>query len=191
MLQETANKFFDEAYDVHFLQHGQFLWSSWRDGTYAPLSVSLRCKQSDGRRCNAGAAIDAGDWEVLSVAGIDEKQGIVYYTSNETDVREEMLWQIGLDGAARVSTFHGVHHITLSPDATHTYVDSASSLTQPAGSQRVRHGQRLHTILEIASAEWIQDGRTGDVHGQSGRWNHVVWRGAVAARSAHRCGVCR
>jgi dipeptidyl-peptidase-4 len=132
VLKETANKFFDEAYDVHFLRHGQFLWSSWRDGhTHLYL---YRYDASDPMASDATLVrqLTQGDWEVLSVAGVDEKQGIVYYTSNETDVREEMLWQIGLDGTGKrlVSTLHGVHAIILSPDATH-YVDSASSLTQP------------------------------------------------------------
>ncbi|MHB1794127.1 MAG: alpha/beta fold hydrolase [Acidobacteriaceae bacterium] len=132
VLKETANKFFDEAYDVHFLQHGQFLWSSWRDGnTHLYL---YRYDASDPMTADATLVrqLTRGDWEVLSVAGVDEKQGIVYYTSNETDPREEMLWQVGLDGNGKkvLSTARGVHHITLSPDATH-YVDSASSLMQP------------------------------------------------------------
>jgi dipeptidyl-peptidase-4 len=132
VLQETANKFFDEAYDVWFLKNGQFLWSSWRDG-----HTHLYLYRYDASHPMANDAalvrqLTHGDWEVLSVAGIDGKRGIVYYTSNETDVREEMLWQVDLDGTGSklLSTFHGVHHITLSPDATH-YVDSASSLMQP------------------------------------------------------------
>ncbi|MGO8721073.1 MAG: DPP IV N-terminal domain-containing protein [Acidobacteriaceae bacterium] len=132
VLQETAHKFFDEAYDVWFLKDGQFLWSSWRDG-----HTHLYLYRYDAANPMASGAalvrqLTHGDWEVLSVAGIDEKQGTVYYTSNETDVREEMLWQVGLDGGGRklLTTFHGVHHITFSPDATH-YVDSASSLMQP------------------------------------------------------------
>lgn len=132
VLQETANKFFDEAYDVWFLKDGQFLWSSWRDG-----HTHLYLYRYDAANPVASGAtlvrqLTHGDWEVLSVAGVDERQGTVYYTSNETDVREEMLWQVSLDGTENklLSTFHGVHHITLSPNATH-YVDSASSLMQP------------------------------------------------------------
>ena len=132
MLKETANKFFDEAYDVYFLKDGQFLWSSWRDGHTQLYLYRYNANDPMATDATPVRQLTHGDWEVLSVAGIDEKQGIVYYTSNETDVREEMLWRVGMDGTGKklVSTFHGVHHITLSPDATH-YVDSASSLMQP------------------------------------------------------------
>ena len=132
VLNETANKFFDETYDIHFLQHDRFLWSSWRDGnTHLYL---YRYNASDPMTAEATLVrqLTHGDWEVESIAGVDQKQGIVYYTSNETDPREEMLWQVGLNGNGKklLSTMRGVHRITLSPDATH-YVDSASSLMQP------------------------------------------------------------
>lgn len=132
VLSETANRFFDESYDVYFLPGGQFLWSSWRDGhthlyLYAydandPLASDVRLVHQ----------LTRGDWEVLSVPGIDAKRGIVYYTSNETDPREEMLWQIRLDGGGKkmLSAMHGVHRISLAPDAEH-YVDTASSLMKP------------------------------------------------------------
>ena len=80
---ETANKFFDEAYDVQFLKDGQFLWGSWRDGnTHLYL---YRYDAADPMASDATLVrqLTHGHWEVLSVAGVDEKHGIVYYTSNE------------------------------------------------------------------------------------------------------------
>ena len=132
VLQETANKFFDEAYDVWFLKDGQFLWSSWRDGNTHLYLYSYDTAHPTASDAKLVRQLTRGDWEVLSVAGIDRQKGIVYYTSNETDPREEMLWQIDLDGTGKklISATPGVHHITLSPDAMH-YVDSASSLMQP------------------------------------------------------------
>ena len=132
VLAETANRFFDESYDVHFLKNGQFLWSSWRDGHTHIYLYSYDPKDPLANDARMVRQLTHGDWEVLSIAGIDEKRGIVYYTSNETDPREEMLWQIHLDGSGKqmVSTMHGVHRIKLSPDATR-YVDTASSLVQP------------------------------------------------------------
>lgn len=129
---ETANKFFDESYDVHFEQDGHFLWTSWRDGHTHIYLYSFDAKDPLAADALLVRQLTRGDWEVLSVAGVDQGHGIVYYTSNETDPREEMLWAIGLDGTGKrmLSTMHGVHRISLSPDASH-YVDTASSLMTP------------------------------------------------------------
>ncbi len=132
VLAETAHTFFDENYDMHFLPGGEFLWSSWRDG-----HTHIYLYRYDAGSPMAGDAtlvrqLTHGDWEVLSIAGMGGK-GIVYYTSNETDPRQEMLWEIHLDGSGKrmLSTTPGVHRISLSPDGLH-YVETASSLMQPA-----------------------------------------------------------
>ena len=128
-LAQTANKFFDESYDVHFLHNGQFLLTSWQDGYTHLYLYSYDQKNPLSADARLVRQLTHGDWEVLKVAGIDQKKNIVYYTSNETDPREEMLWQVGLDGSGKkmLSTMHGAHRISLAPDATH-YVDTASSL---------------------------------------------------------------
>ena len=132
LFAETANKFFDEAYDVGFLHNGQFLWSSWRDGHTHLYLYSYNTKYPLASDATLVRQLTHGDWEVLSVAGIDTKQGMVYYTSNETDPREQMLWQIHLDGTGKkmLSRIHGVHRISFSPDDSH-YVDTVSSLMTP------------------------------------------------------------
>ena len=131
-LAQTANKFFDESYDVHFLKNSQFLLTSWQDGYTHLYLYSYDAKDPLASDAKLVRQLTHGDWEVLSVAGIDQKSGVVYYTSNETDPREEMLWQVGLDGSGKkmLSTMHGVHRISLAPDASH-YVDTASSLVVP------------------------------------------------------------
>ncbi len=132
VLAETADKFLQAAYDVHFLHDGQFLWTSWRDGHTHLYLYSYEAKDPLAADATLVRQLAHGDWEVLTVAGVDQKRGIVYYTSNETDPREEMLWEIDLDGAGKkmLSTIHGVHRIFLSPDDSH-YVDTVSSLMKP------------------------------------------------------------
>jgi dipeptidyl-peptidase 4 len=132
VLKEAANKFFDETYDAWFLKDGQFLWSSWRDGNTHLYLYHYNVGDPMASDAELVRQLTRGDWQVLSVAGIDQQKAVVYYTSNETDPREEMLWQIGLDGSGKrlISGMHGVHHITFAPDTIH-YVDSASSLMQP------------------------------------------------------------
>ncbi len=131
VMKERENKFFDASYEVHFLK-GQFLWTSWRDGHTHIYLYSYDIKNPMAKNALLVRQLTHGDWEVLSIAGVDEKQSTVYYTSNETDPREEMLWAIHLDGSGKkmLSTMHGVHLISLSPDASH-YVDTVSNLMKP------------------------------------------------------------
>ena len=182
---ETANKFFDEAYDVQFLKDGQFLWGSWRDG-----NTHLYLYRYDAANPMASDAtlvrqLTHGHWEVLSVAGVDEKHGIVYYTSNETDPRQEMLWEVHLDGTGKklVSTIRGVHRITLSPDASH-YVDSVSNLLQPPTVSVCGIAGSCTPFWQSRSLDGYTLVAPIDVHRQRSRRDDVVWRTAAAAGSA-------
>ena len=153
---ETANKFFDEAYDIGFLHNGQFLWSSWRDGHTHLYLYSYNAKYPLASDATLVRQLTHGDWEVLSVAGIDTKQGMVYYTSNETDPREQMLWQIHLDGTGKkmLSRIHGVHQISFSPDDSH-YVDAVSSLMTPPVASVCDTSGSCNLILALPPSHWL------------------------------------
>src|SRR6185437_6922269 len=129
---DSDERFLDMSYDMHFLHDGQFFWNSWKDGHTHIYLYSYDTKDPLARESKLVRQLTRGDWEVLSIAGVDEKQGIVYYTSNESDVREEMLWKIHLDGSGKkmLSTTHGVHRFSFSPDGSH-YVDPYTNLTTP------------------------------------------------------------
>ncbi len=125
---ETTNKFFQAAYDIYFLK-GQFLLTSWRDGHTHLYLYSYDVKDPMAGDATLVRQVTHGDWEVLSLAGIDAKRSLIYYTSNESDPREEMLWRINMDGSGKkmLSTQHGVHRISFAPDNLH-YVDTVSSV---------------------------------------------------------------
>jgi dipeptidyl-peptidase-4 len=102
----------------------EFLWSSERDGHRHLWLYSL-----DGQQ---RARLTQGDWEVESIAGVDEARKLVYYVSNEGSPLENQLWRVGLDGAnkTRLSTNKGVRTINMSPTAGY-YTESFSSITTP------------------------------------------------------------
>jgi dipeptidyl-peptidase-4 len=131
VLSETASKFFQAAYDISFLD-GHFLLTSWRDGHTHLYLYSYNAKNPLATDASLIRQVTHGDWEVLSLAGIDPKRSLIYYTSNETDPREEMLWQINMDGTGKkmLSTQHGVHSISFAPDNQH-YVDTVSNVMSP------------------------------------------------------------
>ena len=132
VMEEVSRDFTQGPYDVKFLPGGQFLWTSWRDGHTHIYLYRFNAKDPLTADASLVRQVTSGDWEVLKLTGVDKKQGIVYYTSNETDPRQEMLWQIRVNGTGKkmLSTEPGVHRMNFSPDGTH-YVDVFSSLMKP------------------------------------------------------------
>jgi dipeptidyl-peptidase 4 len=106
-----------------FLQDGQFLWGSERDGFRHLYLYSLDGKQRK--------RITQGDWEVSQIAGIDEARQKIYYVSTEASPLERQLYSIKLNGKdrARVSQGAGTHEISMSPMAEY-YLDDFSSLSE-------------------------------------------------------------
>ena len=110
-----------------FLEDGQFLWGSERDGFRHLYLYSLDGKQRK--------RITEGDWEVTEIVGVDEVRQKIYYVSTETSPLERQLYSIKLNGKdrARVSQGAGTHQISMSPTAEY-YLDDFSSLTEPPRS---------------------------------------------------------
>ena len=72
--------------DLHFLADDKrFLWSSERSGFRHLYLYDLAGKQL--------AQLTHGDWEVESLAGVDEKNGQVYFTSTEQSPIERQFYR--------------------------------------------------------------------------------------------------
>jgi dipeptidyl-peptidase-4 len=120
-----------------FLQDGQFIWGSERDGFRHLYLYSLDGKQHK--------RITEGEWEVTEIVGVDEARKEIYYVSTESSPLERQLYSIKFNGKdrARVSQGAGTHQISMSPTAEY-YLDDFSSLTQPPRS----------TVHAIGGDEW-------------------------------------
>ncbi len=121
-----ADKYWINISDVYrFLRNSdEFLWSSERDGHRHLWLYSV-----DGQ---PRARLTEGDWEVQSIAGVDEAQKLVYYVSNEGTPLENQLWRVGFDGSnkTRLSTGNGTRQINMSP-AADFYTEAFSNVTTP------------------------------------------------------------
>ena len=122
-----------DARDPRWIEDGaQFLFRSEREG-YAQLYLYQR----DGRLIRK---ITEGEWDVLSVYGVDEEDGVVYFAGSVDGPLVRPLYRIGLDGRGltRITPEGGTHGINMNP--THTmYVDSYSRAGRPTA-------QTLHEI---------------------------------------------
>lgn len=110
----------------HFtrLDDGTFLWASEHSG-YNHLYLYA----GDGGLIRQ---LTTGTWMVDSIAGVDEQQGIVYFTGNREHPTEAQLYAVPLAGGdvRRVTTQAGTHAVTLD-HGTERFVDMFSSLEQP------------------------------------------------------------
>ncbi len=120
-----------------FLEDGEFIWGSERDGFRHLYLYSLDGKQRK--------RITEGNWEVTEIVGVDEAGKKIYYLSTEGSPLERQLYSIKLNGKdrTRVSQGAGTHEISMSPTSEY-YLDDFSSLTQPPRS----------TVHAIGGEEW-------------------------------------
>lgn len=112
----------DFRHTYHWLQNGkEFLWESEKDGWNHLYRIS-----ADGKK---QTLVTPGNFDVMSVKGIDEKSGYVYYLASPTNATQKYLCRIKLDGKGKPemltpSAQQGTHNYAISPNAkfaTHTF----------------------------------------------------------------------
>jgi dipeptidyl-peptidase 4 len=147
LLHEQDPYWINVTDSYRFLKDGkQFLWSSERDGFRHLYLYGM-----DGKLKHT---VTRGEWEVTSLAGVDEASKAVYYVSTAQSPLERQLYRTGFDGkhTTRLTQTAGTHTISMSPVADY-YMDSASSLTDP--TQRTLHskdGKLIATYMEADRA---------------------------------------
>ncbi len=144
LFSEESEKDYVRIYPDNFFllqSKNSFLWLSEKDGyTHiyeVPLSNFVRRQ------------ITKGDWEVLSIEGINEQEGEIYFTSTESSAREVNLYKCGLDGRnKRILTVGGGVHNSLISRSYRYFFDEQSQLNQPALYQMyTTAGRPLHEKL--------------------------------------------
>lgn len=142
LLFERDKHWINVTSDLTFLKDGRFLWTSESSGLrkihlYGPDGTKIR-------------TLAGGDFHIEGIEGIDEKEGWVYFTSNEANPIGRDLYRVKLDGSGKelLSPTRGSRRIQMNDEAT-AYIDSFSSFTDPGG-RTLRH---LATGKEIVISE--------------------------------------
>jgi dipeptidyl-peptidase 4 len=156
ILTETDEAWVDVVNDLNWLDKGKkFTWMSERDGWNHLYLVSR-----DGK--NIGL-ITAGDYDVISIAGLDKDHKWVYFIASPDNPTQRFLYRCRLDGegtAERITPqeMEGSHSYQLSPDtdwAIHTYssfgVPPVTDLVRLPSHETVRileHNRELHAKVK-------------------------------------------
>lgn len=126
ILTETDKAWVDVNDDLHWMKDGKyFTWNSERDG-WAHIYLVSR----DGSETRL---ITPGDYDVVSLEEVDEKNGYIYYIASPENATQRYLFRTRLDGNGnkeRLSPVDqpGNHRYQISPDARwaiHTFSNSA------------------------------------------------------------------
>jgi dipeptidyl-peptidase-4 len=110
-----------EHLEVHFLKSGRFLWPSWRDGNMHLYLYSFDKQNPMSADVKLERQLTQGDFEVLSMEGVDEAAGTVFYSANKDDPRQTQLFSVQLDGSGskQLSSGEGQHVANFSDDGKH------------------------------------------------------------------------
>lgn len=126
IFSEDNKYFIDITDDLTFLKNGkEFIWSSEADGYNHLYLYNLK-----GTKIRQ---ITSGPWDVASFKGIDEKKGIIYYTSSEKGPQKRTLYKIGLNGKNKkeLSKKSGTNDADFSKTFAY-YINTYSDANTPA-----------------------------------------------------------
>ncbi len=119
--------------DFRVLKSGdRFLWTSWQDGHTHIYLYSFNAADPLSGDARMERQLESGDYEVLSVNGVDEDSGTVFFTANKDDPRQERLFSVKLDGTTMqsISRETGSNGANFAKDAKH-YVETHSATLSP------------------------------------------------------------
>ena len=132
VLTETSDSWVEINDHFRFVDGGaRLIWTSWRDGHTHIYLYSLD-KNRPMSPLKLELQLTKGEWDVLSLDTVDEKKGLVYFSSTQEDQRQRQLYSVKMDSGdiERISKDHGFHTADFAPAANY-YVDNYSSLTTP------------------------------------------------------------
>ncbi len=153
LFAETSDTWVTVGNRPHFLENSQeFIWESERSGTN-----HLYLMDKNGLLVHA---ISSGDWGVDQLLAVDEKNGLVYVTSNHDAVTDKQVYSLPLDGSSantpkRITSADGWHEASFSRQGE-AFIDTWSDPEHPPQIS-VRHA-------DGSLISWLSHNEINDRH---------------------------
>jgi len=140
VLEERDASWIRPSDDFRPLAEGRFLWSSQSGGW---RHIELRSAGGDLIR-----DLTPGDAPIDRIEGVDEKGGLIFFTTPRDGTLEKTLYRVALEGGApvRLTPEPGFHAITVAPNGRWTVDVHDSAATPPRAYLLDASGRRLRTI---------------------------------------------
>ncbi len=130
MLQIIDDKFLDENYDVT-VGGGGIVLTNWSDGHNHLYLYSYDKHRPAAEAAKLEKQLTSGDFEVGDVYRVDFEDKLVDYASNEGNVLEQQLWQVGFNGDRRqLTSGEGFHEGLFAPKGS-GFVETWSDRLHP------------------------------------------------------------
>lgn len=142
---EKLTVWIDLPEDIKFLKdQKRFLFTSEKDGF-------KHIYMSDYN--NKITQITTGDWEVASIAYIDQKEQKIYYLSNESSVLNRDLYVIGFDGKKKqlLSSGNGWSSAEFSTTGSYYKLSTSDMNTPPVHAIFDRKGKQMRVLADNAN----------------------------------------
>lgn len=141
--------FFAGINDLFFFPQDaeEFFWISDRDGWSHLYRYGY-----DGNLINQ---VTGGEWEVVIVHAVDEKNNTIYYSSTEDSPLERQLYSVKFNGKkkTKITTTEGRHYINMSPDGAY-FIDKYSNVNSPVKIALYNNdGELLETFVNNQQVE--------------------------------------
>jgi len=143
LLLEESKTFVNLHDDLHFLDDGDFLWTSERDGF-----ARVYRYDAEGRM---RFALSPEGWVVDRIAAVDEKNERLYFISGGPDPLQAQVFGVTLGEAVKstemLTSGEGMHHAVFAKDAS-VFVDTFSSAEAPGVVRLFRNTGEPVAVLE-------------------------------------------
>lgn len=142
LYQERSETYVDVTDNLFFLQQKpEFIITSEQDGFNHIYRYDLK-----GNLLNQ---VTKGNWDVVNVLDVDEKQGIIYFSSKEDGPEQQQLYATDFIGKIkkRISNKPGWHNVVFSSDHKF-FIDYYSNVNTPTQVSVNQGNGKLVKILE-------------------------------------------
>lgn len=144
LLTDRDPAWIDISDDLTPLADGSLLWTSETSGFRHIYRVA-----ADG----AAEALTSGDWTVMSLIGVDERAGWVYFYAKRESLIDQHVYRVALQGGTveQLTERAGWHQWNLSPDGEHVLATHSDARTPPSLALLEAGGAELATLVENAT----------------------------------------
>jgi dipeptidyl-peptidase 4 len=147
LFSETSKTWINLHDGLRVLRDGSILWLSERDG----FRHIWRFRNKRWTQLTKGA------WAVRDISGVDEGQGVIYFTGNRETPLQQHLYTVRVNGGAvtQITPLGWWHNVAMDKNASRAIVSRSNANNPPQVYLSDATGRRI---------AWIEENKLGPTH---------------------------